>query len=230
MKKIVALFLSLALSFACVLAFASCGEQETAADDNVNNNTVIGGNNTENNESEEEIKDTVNQAGTFATDAAKFITAYGATAPKSYVTTTTVEIDGVTLESVYTVTVGNDGNTTINYISDYIPGINETDDYKQGTIVVNADGDVVSGDEAVYAGFASADLELDLGADITEYAIADNTLVISVDADDTEAVLGADLGYDATVSLIIKDGKVLSIAISYDSETASNKIVTLIMG
>ena len=90
----------------------------------------------------------------------------------------------------------------------------------KGTATVSADG-TVSGDVDAKVSAATA-VKINLDPSKITYSIERGILTVTVKAADTQAVLGVDLGADASMTMTVSDGgKIGSVSYSYSIGTDS---------
>lgn len=194
MKKIVSLMLAFACVIACAFAFTACGDPEpTPTEDN---------------------------KPVYSTSAAPFITAYNATVVKTVNASVKMTIFGETLEATYATEKNNDGTVKMTYVVEQLPPSDSDED----KIVIN--GEATSDTNGVFTddyakAFGANGVKLNLNTDkIKSFDASANVLRITVDAKDTAAVVGADLGADAVVTVTISAGVVTAITLAYTSATS----------
>ena len=194
MKKIVSLLLALACVFACAFAFTSCGEPEAT---------------------EVQEKEPV-----YSEEAARFISAYNATTVKTISSTIKSTILGETLTATYFAEKNTDGTVKMTYAVEKLPEIDSVEDKEvvSGEAISDANGTFT--DEYAKV-FGANGLGLALNTDkVKSFDASANVLRITVDAADTAAVVGADLGADAVVTVTISNGAVTVITLSYTNATS----------
>ena len=156
-------------------------------------------------------------APVFADDAADFITAFGATSLASIKVTVTAETTEGTLTSTYTTVYNADKTSTMTYSIETIPGIDSTEDLEviTGTVTCDANGNYSDGG-AISGKIGATGIKFDYDSDkIDNFSIDGNVLAITVDAADTEAVIGYALGSDATITVTKADGQIKFVTLSY---------------
>ena len=199
MKKIIALMLVLACAFCCV-ALVSCGDTNPP-DDNGN-----GGNNNNNNGS--------------TVDISAFVAAVNATKPASSVITTAMECEIGDLNGRFEIAYNADGTSSIDYSYEkFLPLDAEGDEIKEtvsGTVNVNADGSFSDGGS--FNGQNSVAVSFTLHLDIEKLdnaRVEGNSLMATVKAADTQAVLGVAVASDVTLILIKGETGLSSVSMAY---------------
>ena len=163
---------------------------------------------------------------------ADFKNAIEATDPTSIVGTVTLDTAAGKMKGEYTATIADDGAVTVAYSFDSFNSIGsgeagDVSDKKVGTVTRAADGtytytgDVVKAAESVAGSVTSIKLD----SSLMTMNIKGGTLSATIESANTEAVLGVALESDATLVLLINNGKVVSFSLSYELENASVKIV-----
>ncbi len=151
------------------------------------------------------------------------------TSPASVVINTSfhhTELD-IDIEGEYTVTFGEDGTATVNY---WYYKLNEASldnellELVDNQVAYIANDGTVTGD---LEGTVTAAVQCKMNLDPTkmQYSIDRGILTATVKADDTKAVLGTDLGFDATLHMGLLDDKISSYSISYTTHEGSAAIV-----
>ena len=128
---------------------------------------------------------------------------------------------GVTLDGSYVAEYGEDG-ATVTYEYEKLNEIGADDMIcvVKGTATVSADG-TVSGDVDAKVSAATA-VKINLDPSKITYSIERGILTVTVKAADTQAVLGVDLGADASMTMTVSDGgKIGSVSYSYSIGTDS---------
>ena len=156
----------------------------------------------------------------YATDAADFITAIGATDVTTLDVKVSVETAQGTLTSTYVTTYNADGTSTMEYRIETVASLDSEDDIavQEGTVTCDANGNY-SNDE-ISGKIGATGVSLNLNSDkITSYSVLGDVLTINVAKADTASVIGTALGSDAFVSVTKANGKVVSITLNYTDAT-----------
>lgn len=194
MKKIVSLMLALACVLACAFAFVSCGEPE---------------------DTEPQVKEPV-----YSEEAARFISAYSATNVKTVNATVKTTILGETLTATYLTEKNTDGTVKMTYSVEQLCELDSAEDKEVVTGEALSDTNGTFTDENAKA-FGANGVKLALNTDkIKSFDASANVLRITVEAKDTAAVVGADLGADAVVTVTISGGVVTVITLAYSNATS----------
>lgn len=133
-----------------------------------------------------------------------------------------------TLEGEYVVTYNVDGTATIVYEYDVLNsiGADEMVSKKQGTAQLLADGKISGSIDKTVAAAAVGKIALDEKK--MDYDISMGTLNAVIKAANTKAVLGIELGSDATLLMrITNDGYIGSYSISYSTSAGNADIVCI---
>jgi hypothetical protein len=161
-----------------------------------------------------------------------FEAAIAATEPSSLVGTIILDTAAGEIKGEYTATIADDGAVTVAYSFDSFNSIGQGEagdvsSKKIGTVTRKADGtytytgDVVRAAESVAGSVTSIKLD----SSLMSCNIKGGTLSATIESANTEAVLGVALESDATIALIINNGKVASFSLSYELESAEVSIV-----
>lgn len=163
-----------------------------------------------------------------AEDIAPFQTKIDASMPETATVTVTFKSTLGTLNSEYLVTYNMDGSATVNYTYEKFNTL-DSDEFKSshtGETTISTNGTLTSNPE----GIASVEaLTFDINLDPTKIysaTVTSGILSIVVKAENTQAVLGVNLGVDATVVISAGTLGVGSIAISYTTAEGSVDIVS----
>lgn len=163
---------------------------------------------------------------------ADFEAAIAATAPESIEGTVTLDTAAGEMEGEYTATVADDGAVTVAYSFDSFNSIGsgeagDVSSKKVGTVTRAADGSYTFTGDVVKAaeGVAGSVNSIKLDGSLMTVNIKGGTLSALIESANTEAVLGVALESDATLVLIINEGKVASFSLSYELENASVTVV-----
>ena len=124
------------------------------------------------------------------------------------------------LTGTFTVTYNDDGTATIDYEyeqwNDFTSNSTELKSTVTGSVTRQADGSYSDG-----KGFNGSADEITAGFAINLESVRDSatvdgsTLTVTVPADSTEAVLGVDLGVDATLTVVIAGTTLSEVTVSY---------------
>ena len=190
--------LALILAVCCVLSLASCKKEEEAPAVN-------------------------------AEDIAPFQSKIDASAPETATVTVTFKSALGTLDSEYLVTYSQvDGSATVVYTYEQF-NTTDSSEFKstyEGQLTVNADG-TLSKNPAGVASVEALTFDINLDpAKIYSATVTSGILSIVVKAENTAAVLGVNLGVDATVVISVGTLGVGSVAISYSTAEGSVDIVS----
>lgn len=151
------------------------------------------------------------------------------TSPASVVIKTSFHHTGldINIEGEYTVTFGEDGTATVNY---WYYKLNEASidnellELVDNQVAYIANDGTVTGDlEGTVTAAVQCKMNLDPAK--MQYSIDRGILTATVKADDTKAVFGTDLGFDATLHMGLLDDKISSYSISYTTHEGSAAIV-----
>ena len=164
-----------------------------------------------------------------AEDLAPFQTKLDTSAPETATVTVTFKSGLGTLNSAYLVTYSQeDGSANVQYTYEQF-NTTDSSEFKStynGQLTVNADGTLSSNP----AGVASVEaLTFDINLDPTKIysaTVTSGILNIVVKAENTAAVLGVNLGVDATVVISVGSLGVGSVAISYTTAEGTVDIVS----
>ena len=214
MKKILALILLVG----CIFTLCSCKFFKKDKEDETPNN----------NNSDVVVPD--NDTPTVDTEAIAAIQAkIDASTPDTADITVTLKAVLGDLDSEYNVIYNQDGTATVAYTYEKFNSFDaDSDEYKStysGTVTVAADGTLsedVGGTASVEA--LTFDITLD-AAKLTAPTVVSGVLNATVKAENTQALLGVNLGADA--SLVVSTGAngVSSVAISYTSAAGQIEII-----
>ena len=212
MKKIIALILLVG----CIFTLCSCKffkKDEAPKEDN-NTDVVAPGNDTSTVDTE-----------AIASIQAKIDTSTPDTADITVVLKATLG----NLNSEYNVTYNADGTATVVYTYEKFNSFDlDTDDYKspyEGTVTIAADGTLseeVGGNASVEA--LTFDINLD-SSKLANASVTSGVLTATVNAGNTQAVLGVNLGTDASLVVSTNANGVVSVAISYTSSAGPVEII-----
>lgn len=153
-----------------------------------------------------------------------------ATAPKGADITVTLKTTLGDLNGSYDVLYNEDGTATVNYSYEKFntlgEGSTELKSTTTGTVTVAADG-TVNGDLGT-EGLTAVSFELKLDADkLNSVAINAGVLSATVKAENTEAVLGVALSYDAELIVATGSTGVTSMTVAYTTSVGEVEIVTV---
>lgn len=157
----------------------------------------------------------------YATASAPFVSAL-ANKSNAVNASVTVTMAGEELNASYVLTKTADG-FSLEYVYEQIAGLDSDVEVLTGTVTVDAAGNVVSGDAAMWTAFAANDLNPNIATGVKEFDAAGNVLTITVAAADTATVFGKAFASDV-VSTITLDGagKVASITLNYTQADGSS--------
>ena len=144
--------------------------------------------------------------------------------------TTSASNDTLSLSAQYTVTYNDAMTAEIEYTRqtaneidpDNLDG-SETVSTVTGNATVDAEGNTVSGSVGALVASVVA-LELTLDGDVMTYTVDAQTLTATVAAQYTESVFGVDIGEDAVVCIVLSDGVLSSIEITYSTVDTECKL------
>ena len=149
-----------------------------------------------------------------------FEAAVSAADPSGFDASISLDTAAGVINGEYSATIADDGSITIAYTFDSFNeigqgGAEDVTSKKEGTKNVSAA-------DAALAGSVTA---IKLDKELMNYNIVGGTLSASVESANTQAVFGVELASDATFVLIINEGKVVSLALSYEVEGAGVSVV-----
>lgn len=133
--------------------------------------------------------------------------------------TTELGILNSTVDTVF----NPDGSATVSFSIERFNSDFTTSDVvvtRTGTVTLNKDGTYSDGGtfkDTLGANVASVKLALD-EAKLASYTIENGVLSASVEAENTAAVLGTDIGCDVSFMLTIGSGRIVSLVIAYESD------------
>lgn len=202
MKKVFALILALACVFCCA-ALVSCGDTPTPPDD---------GGNTPNPDNPDD--------GNQPLDLSAFNTAVNNTDPASSVITTVMESELGELNGRFEITYNEDGTSSIEYSYEKFLPLDaegtETKETVTGTVNVQANGSFSDG--ASFNGQNSVAVSFKLTLDVEKLdgaKVEGNSLIATVKAANTKAVLGVELASDVTLIVVKGETGLTSVSMSY---------------
>lgn len=211
MKKILALILLVG----CIFTLCSCKLFKKDKENTDDNNTDIEDTNEDSDPSKEAV----------AAIQAKI----DASTPKTADITVTLKAVLDDLYSEYNVTYNQDGTATVVYTYEKFNDLNaDSDEHKSaysGTATVSPDGtvsDAIGGTASVEA--LTFDISLD-AAKLENAEVIAGVLTATVKAANTAAVLGVELGADASLAISTSANGVTSIAIAYASAAGPVEII-----
>ena len=214
MKKIIALILLVG----CIFTLCSCNlfkkDEDKKEDDKDSTDIVI----------PEDNAPVIDKEAVAAIQAK-----IDASAPATADVTVTLEAVLGNLSSEYNVTYNSDGTATVVYTYEKFNSFDlDTDEYKStyaGTVTISADGTLseeVGGDASVEA--LTFDINLD-PSKLNTATVASGVLAATVKAGNTQAVLGVNLGAEASLVVSTNANGVVSVAISYTSSAGPVEII-----
>ncbi len=148
-------------------------------------------------------------------DAKEFIDAFKNTTVSSLNVTVTVDGSAGKLTSTYSTVYNEEGFGTMTYHIETIAGLDSAEDIdvKEGVVTVDPQGKVVNGDEII----APAGTKFDIGSSLIEkYQITGNTLTVTVDKEDSQAVIGVAAMSDVVIVVSKTSANTIaSVSLSY---------------
>ena len=155
-------------------------------------------------------------------DVTAFKDAVAATAPAAVEIETALETELGTLEGTFNVTYADDGSAVIEYsyeqFNELTDSSNVTEVKKTVTGTVNVDKDGKYSDGGALVGSVSAAGGFTINLDTSkmkDYEVNGNVLSATVEAANTQAVLGVAIAYDVTVTLTKGETSLVSLALTY---------------
>lgn len=152
-----------------------------------------------------------------------------ASAPETADITVTLEAALGALNSEYNVTYNSDGTASVVYTYEKFNSFDEdSDEYKSaysGTVTVGADGTL---SEEVGGAASVEALTFDITLDASKFStvtVVSGVFTADIKAENTQAVLGVNLGADASLVVSTNASGVVSVAISYTSVAGSVEII-----
>ena len=148
-------------------------------------------------------------------DAKEFIDAFKNTTVSSLNVTVTVDGSAGKLTSTYSTVYNEEGFGTMTYHIETIAGLDSAEDIdvKEGVVTVDPQGKVVNGEEII----APAGTKFDIGSSLIEkYQITGNTLTVTVDKEDSAAVIGVAAMSDVVIVVSKTSANTIaSVSLSY---------------
>ena len=169
--------------------------------------------------------------GGSADPSTAFINAVNSTDPTTATINTVTTTELGTLNGEFNILYGEGGTATINYSYEqwYKIGEGNGTDLKYtvtGIIERQADGTYTDGKGFTGTAGEAAGFTLNLSGVVAnaQYNEAKDTLTATVAAADTQGVFGFALGYDANLTVVISNGAVETITVTYADGTNSGSI------
>ena len=152
-------------------------------------------------------------------DAKEFIDAFKNTTVSSLNVTVVVDGSAGKLTSTYSTVYNEEGFGTMTYHIETIAGLDSAEDIdvKEGVVTVDPQGKVVNGDGKAPETIAPAGTKFDIGSSLIEkYQITGNTLTVTVDKEDSLAVIGVAAMSDVVIVVSKTSANTIaSVSLSY---------------
>ncbi|MBQ8302709.1 MAG: hypothetical protein IJX97_04070 [Clostridia bacterium] len=158
-------------------------------------------------------------------DVTAFKDAVAATAPTAVEIETALETELGTLEGTFNVTYATDGSAVIEYSYEQFNELGESSNTTEvkntvsGTVNVGADGSYSDGGALVGSVSAAGGFTINLDtAKMKDCEVNGNVLTATVEAANTEAVLGVAIAYDVNVVLTKGETSLVSLTLTYTTD------------
>ena len=155
-------------------------------------------------------------------DLTAFKDAVAATAPATVEIETALETELGTLTGSFNVTYADDGSAVIEYAYEQFNELGESNNVTEttktvsGTVTVDKDGAYSDGGALVGSVSAAGGFTINLDSSkMKECEVNGNVLTATVEAANTEAVLGVAIAYDVTVVLTQGETSLVSLTLTY---------------